>query len=168
MAFHLPSALPGNNQPNQRFLLFFGFFFSSEAEADMKQIWHFLLQIGFWNWLHLSISSSIAVPSQFCDYNKQFAYKAPNLQAVTTLGFCDWGRGCLFVFLLVIKEYVVVGWMEMIFPKQGGVKKMEEQINNKEHIYQCFISYFKGDTAKFEVMQNEAFWTSLASPTSYL
>lgn len=59
----------------------------------------------FENWI-LKLASSFqkhkasAFPSQFCECHEQFAYKAPNFEAITTLGF--W-------VLVVVKEYVVVG-----------------------------------------------------------
>lgn len=43
--------------------------------------------------------------------------------------------------------------MQMVSFGQQEMKKRGEQINNKEHICQSFISSFKGDTAKSEVMQ---------------
>lgn len=50
------------------------------------------MAFAFENWI-LKLASSfrkhsvISAPSQCCEYHKQFAYKAPNLGAVITLGF---------------------------------------------------------------------------------
>lgn len=43
--------------------------------------------------------------------------------------------------------------MEMVSLEQKGTRKMGEQINNKGHICWSLINNFKGDTAKWEVMQ---------------
>ena len=36
--------------------------------------------------------------------------------------------------LVDVKGYVVVGGMEMVSPEQKGMKKMEEEIHNKERV----------------------------------
>lgn len=92
----------------------------------------------FENWI-LKLASSFqkhsttAVLFQFCECHKQFAYKAPDLEAVATLVFCSLSAGrCLGV-----------GGHEGIccsgrngngFSEQKRMKRMGEQILNQDHV----------------------------------
>ena len=135
--FHLPFALLGNNQPDQRLLLCLAFLFFSSL--IWSRGWHETnMAFPFENWIRKLASSfqkrsTSAALFQFCECHKQFAHKAPNLEAVATLVFCSLSAGRCFG----------VGGHEGIccsgrdgngFSEQKGMKRMGEQIHNQEHV----------------------------------